>query len=179
MDRYTGGGWTSQLAQPVVNCILEHTSEFVKSNVASAQVLLGLSPPMLAVLGPSAEETSLLFIVGRRPFLALCIAAGSPAIFPMRLFDNKDPIGLLKNRQARLSPPPLKHVHALIVMALEYLVVLAAIANVVTLSRELGDQAVCNFAPHLTYLVLLWAVFYYNCPRPRVHCSFPPYPREL
>jgi hypothetical protein len=157
VDRYTGGGWTNQLAQPVVNCILENTSEFIKSSTGSAQVLLGLTPSMLAVLGPSTEETSLLFVIGRRPFLALCIAAGSPAVFPMRSFDNKDPIGLLKDHEGRLRSPPLSYARAPIIVALEYLVVIAAIANIATLSKELGVQVVCNYAPHLTYLVLLWA----------------------
>jgi hypothetical protein len=157
VDRYTGGSWTNQLAQPVVNCILGCTSQFIMSDTSSAQVLLGLTPSMLAVLGPSTEETSLLFVIGRRPFLALCIAAGSPAVFPMRSFDNKDPIGLLKDREGRLRPPPLNQIRAPIVMALEYLVVIAAIANIATLGKELGVQVVCSFAPHLTYLVLLWA----------------------
>jgi hypothetical protein len=157
IDRYTGGGWTNQLAQPVVNCILECVSSFIMSDTGSAQVLLGLTPSMLAVLGPSTEETSLLFVIGRRPFLALCIAAGSPAVFPMRAFEYKDPIGLLKDREGRIRPPPFNLVRAPIVMALEYLVVIAAVANIATLSKELGVQVVCSFAPQLTYLVLLWA----------------------
>jgi hypothetical protein len=156
VDRFTGGDWTNQLAQPVVNCILGHTSNFIMSNIGSAQVLLGLMPSMLATLGPSTEETSLLFVIGRRPFLALCIAAGSPAVFAMRSFDYKDPIGLLKDREGRLRPPPLNYARVPIVVALEYLVVIAAIANIVTLSNELGVQVVCSFAPQLTYLALLW-----------------------
>lgn len=157
IDRFTGGGWTNQLAQPVVNCILGKTAEFVKSNTGSAQVLPGLAPSMLAVLGPSTEETSLLFVVGRRPFLALCIAAGSPAVFPMRSFEPKDPLELLKDRKGRKRPPSLSYIKAPMVMALEYVVVVGAIANIATVSKELGVQVVCSFAPHLTYLVLLWA----------------------
>lgn len=156
-DRYNGGGFSNHLAQPVVNCILEHCSEFIKSSIGSAQVLLGLTPAMLAVLGPSTEETSLLFVIGRRPLLALCIAAGSPAVFPMRSFDNKDPVALLKDHEGRLRPPPIHHAHALVVMALEYVVVIAAIINIATLSRQLGLQVVCNYAPQLTFLVLSWA----------------------
>lgn len=157
MDFFTGGSPTNELAQPVVNCILGYTSEFIKINTASAQVLLGLTPSMLAVLGPSTEETSLLSVAGRRPLLALLIAAGSPAVFPMHAFDNNDPIELLRDREGRKAPPLLKYKSALAVMVFEYLLVIAAISNIATISRDLGFQAVCSFAPHLTYLVLLWA----------------------
>lgn len=75
-----GANPTNQLAEPVVNCI-SSSSEFIKSATASAGVLLGLTPTMLAVLGPSTEEASVLFVVGRRSLLALCLAAGCPAIF--------------------------------------------------------------------------------------------------
>ena len=157
VDSLTGGEWTNQLAQPVVNCILEHISEFIKTNMASAQVLLGLTPSMLAVLGPSTEETALLCVIGRRPALAMLVAAGSPAVFPMRSFDNRDPLGIIKERQGRLRPPATNPSKARVIFAIEYVVVIAAIANVATLSKALGYQVVCNFAPHLTYLVLLWA----------------------
>lgn len=156
-DTVNGADPTNQLAEPVVNCILSFTSEFIKSAMASAQVLLGLTPTMLAVLGPSTEETSLLFVVGRRPLLALCLAAGCPAVFPMRSFDNQNPVGLLEEREGRLRPPHVAGAREMIVMLLQYSLTIMAIANVATLSKELGLQVVCNFAPHLTYLVSLWA----------------------
>ena len=157
MDWLAGGSWTDQLAQPVVNCILSATSEFIKSDLGSAQVLLGLTPSILAVMGASTEETALLFAIGRRPLLSLCLAAGSPAVFPMRSFENRKTIALLKARKGRLRPPPLNYTRATVVMAVEYLIVICAVANVATLSRDLGVRVVCSFAPHLTYLVLLWA----------------------
>ena len=157
MDSYTGGDPTNQLAEPVVNCILSYTSEFIKSGMASAQVVLGLTPTMLAVLGPSTEETSVLFVVGRRPLLALCLAAGCPAVFPMRSFDPQDPVGILKEREGRLRPPSLAGVRERILMVIQYIFAIMAILNVATISKELGVQVVCNFAPHLTYLPLLWA----------------------
>ena len=157
IDNFSGGDWTNQLAQPVVACILRFTPEFIKANIGSAQVLLGLTPSMLAVLGPSTEETSLLSVVGRRPLLAILIAAGSPAVFPMRAFENNDPIGLLKDRQGRKPPPHLSARGVVAEMIFEYLIVIAAVANIATVSRDLGYQIVCSFAPHLTYLVLLWA----------------------
>jgi hypothetical protein len=43
-------------------------------------------------------------------------------------------------------------------MVLEYIVAMAAVANVVTVAYDLGMQVSCSFAPHITYLPLLWAV---------------------
>jgi hypothetical protein len=60
--------------------------------MAGAQVLLGLTPTILATLGRSTEETSTLSVTGKRPFLALFLAAGSPATAQMRAFDFKDPL---------------------------------------------------------------------------------------
>lgn len=157
IDTYQGANPTNQLAEPVVNCILSHTSEFIKSAMASAQVLLGLTPTMLAVLGPTTEETSVLFVVGRRPLLALCLAVGCPAVFPMRSFDNSDPVGILKEREGRLHPPTLKGARESFVMVVQYTLAIMAIFNIAIVSKALGIQVACNFAPQLTYLVLLWA----------------------
>ena len=124
--------------------------------MASAQVRLGLTPTLLAVLGPSTEETSVLFVAGRRPFLALCLSAGSPAVSPMRSFDGSDPVGILKERRARLQPPHFEGFREATVVALQYVLTIIAIVNIATLSKELGVFVVCNFAPHFTDLVLLW-----------------------
>jgi hypothetical protein len=156
--RFTGAGWTNQLAEPVVNCILTSTSSFVQASMASAGVLLGLTPTILAAVGSSADETAMLFILSKRPLLAVFLAGGSPAVFPMRSFEYQDPIGLLRERRGRLYPPELTNKGQFVIMVLEYIIVLAAVANVVTVAQELGVQVSCSFAPHLTYLVLLWAV---------------------
>lgn len=92
INTYEGGDPTNQLAEPVVNCILISISKMIKSAMASPQVGLGLPPTLLAVLGPSTEGTSVFFVVGRRPILALCLAARCPAVFPMCSFDTDDPV---------------------------------------------------------------------------------------
>ena len=107
-----------------------------QSETGSAQVLLGLIPSMLAVLGPSTEETSLLFIIGRRPLLALCIAAGSPAVFAMRTFDYSHPLKLLDDREDRVRPPALNYARTPIIMAVGYLLIVGAIVNVTLLGKE-------------------------------------------
>jgi hypothetical protein len=155
-DRYTGLGQTNQLAQPVVKCILDSTSSFVMANMGSAQVLLGLTPTILATLGPSSEETSMLFVIARRPVLAVLLAAGSPAVFATRSFEVTDPLRLLKDRESRSRLPNLSSRIEITVMITEYVFALAAIANIITLGYELGVQVVCSFTPHSTYIPLLW-----------------------
>jgi hypothetical protein len=156
--QFTGAVWTNQIAEPVVNCILKSTSPYVQASMASAGVLLGLTPTILAAVGSSAEETAMLFILSKRPLLAVFLAGGSPAVFPMRSFEDQDPIGLLQERPGRLYPPRLSNKGQLAIMVLEYVIALAAVANVVTVAYDLGMQVSSSFAPETTYLPLLWAV---------------------
>jgi hypothetical protein len=156
--QFTGAVWTNQLAEPVVNCILKSTSPYVQASMASAGVLLGLTPTILAAVGSSAEETAMLFILSKRPLLAVFLAGGSPAVSPMRSFEDQNPIGLLKRRLGRLHPPRLSNKGQLAIMVLEYIIALAAVANVVTVAYDLGMQVSSSFAPETTYLPLLWAV---------------------
>ena len=176
MDTIQGADHTNQLVEPVVNCILSSTSEFIKSAMVSAQVLLGLTPAMLAVLGPSIEETSVLFVVGRRPLLAILLAAGCPAVLTMhafndqstvellkkllekRTFDDQNTVRLPKERGRLLRPQSAAHPREMFVMILQYILAAGAIVNTIINSRKLGIRVVCNFAPHITYLFNIWAV---------------------
>lgn len=49
LDRWVGAAKASQLAFPPASCVLEHTSEWMKLNMAGAAVLLGLTPTILAL----------------------------------------------------------------------------------------------------------------------------------
>jgi hypothetical protein len=66
-----------------LSCLLSTVSESAKGDMASASVLLGLTPSILSSLGPTLAEVSLLSL--RRPILAILISLGSPAIYPSRL----------------------------------------------------------------------------------------------
>jgi hypothetical protein len=68
--------------QQVVDCILEKTPELIKVRMASAQVLMGLTPALLAVIGHQAWQTGVIALVGKRRVLALMLAAGSPMLDP-------------------------------------------------------------------------------------------------
>jgi hypothetical protein len=67
------------------DCILANTTEMIKANMASAGVVLGLMPIILANLGSTLAETSILTL--ERPFLSLLLAIGGPSIYPARPFD--------------------------------------------------------------------------------------------
>jgi hypothetical protein len=44
------------------------------------------------------------------------------------------------------------------IVVLEYILAIAIIANTVSLCSQLGLRVSCTFAPHLTYLPLLWTI---------------------
>ncbi|KAK5636377.1 hypothetical protein RRF57_012089 [Xylaria bambusicola] len=85
LDWLGGVGKTSVLIQPVVKFLLENVSEYIKAAASSAQVILGVTPPILATLGASTDELAMLSVVGRRPLLSLLISFGSPSVYMERL----------------------------------------------------------------------------------------------
>jgi len=81
----------------VISCLLSNSSEATKANMASANVLLGLIPTILALLGSTTPELSLLS--SRRPFLAFLLSIGSPVVNPVRAFMYHDPVVALQKGQ--------------------------------------------------------------------------------
>jgi hypothetical protein len=83
------------------NCIVSNCKEYTKANMASATVLLGLLPAVLAALGSSTTELSRLS--AQRPLLAILMVLGSPAANPIRTFDYHDPEKDLKFEDGELE----------------------------------------------------------------------------
>lgn len=156
-DEWIGSTPTSQLAFPPANCVLDHSSEWMKFNMAAEAVLLGLTPAILAALSPSVEEISSLFIVARPPLLGICIAAGAPSLYQFRTIDYTKVIETLGDRNSHVHPIHFTRPYQYIVMIHEFIVATGAIANNATNSYQLGMQTICVFASHLWYLPLLWA----------------------
>ena len=116
--------------------------------VSSAQVLLGVTPTILAVLGASASELSMVSVVAQRPFLSLLLALGSPSVFVSRAFELGDPAELLRDRKGRLRPDHLRSpARRRLVAAAQYVAAAGAVANVAELDWELGIKTVCTFWP--------------------------------
>ncbi|KAM0255376.1 hypothetical protein ACHAQJ_005818 [Trichoderma viride] len=93
--RWVGSGTSDVLAVPLVDCILDNSFEYMKSEMSAANVVLGLTPSILASLGSSVGETSMQSVVGNRPILALCLSAGSLAVEPLQLFQYHKLAGVL------------------------------------------------------------------------------------
>jgi len=70
------------------DCILDNLVESIKSNMGTAQVLLGLTPVILSNFGLKIAEISVMST--QRPLLTLMLTLGAPAIYPTRLlrYDN-------------------------------------------------------------------------------------------
>jgi hypothetical protein len=153
-DGYTTNGTTSA-GQAVVQCILSATSEFMKSNMASAAVLLGIMPFALSVLGSSSEESALLYVIGRRPVLTTLLLAGAPVVVALRPFEYKDPVGILRAREGRFNSFNLGP--DWFVLLLEYTVALASVANVVHVTYGLSVGVTTIILPDASYLPGLWA----------------------
>ncbi|GAW21897.1 hypothetical protein ANO14919_114230 [Xylariales sp. No.14919] len=142
----------------VIACMLEKTTEDIKANIAAAAVVLGLLPTTLSLAGSSAAEVGLLAL--RRPLLALFLATGAPAVSPIRAFEYREPIHMLREGTGgftalfKLSGP-----WAMTLSGLQYVVVLGATANVIQVSWGLGTQAVISFSSDNPYQPLLWYFF--------------------
>lgn len=64
IDDLGGGDAPSHIIQPLVQCIMDALPEYIKMSMSASQVLLGVTPTILSILGPSVEESALLYIVG-------------------------------------------------------------------------------------------------------------------
>jgi hypothetical protein len=139
----------------VVDCILQATPELIKSKMASAQVLFGLMPSLLALLGPAPHQTGFIAIVAGRPLLALLLAAGSPAVSVIPSVDHVKDVKEIHER--RIHYPGFFKRFNPVIVGLEYVLALVSIANVAELSYRLGVQAVFTFSPNGGWVVFLWA----------------------
>lgn len=153
-DDYIANGTTSA-GQAVVQCILSSTSEFMKANMASAAVLLGIMPFALSVLGSSSEESALLYVIARRPLLTTLLLAGAPVVVALRPFEYKDPVGILRAREGRFYSFHIRR--SWVILVLEYVVALASVANVVHVTYGLGVGVTTMILPDSSYLPGVWA----------------------
>ena len=165
-----GGGVapSSALTQPVIACILEHTGEYVKAQLSCAQVLLGVAPTILSIMGPRSDELSTLLVIGRRPLLFFLLACGCPSVYFGRAFEfgdspttlcllssnqdgahdpQEDVLAVARRRSEYLPVSGLRRTrlsNAVATIA-EYILAIAAVANIFMLCHDLGTRTVCIF----------------------------------
>ncbi|KAM7189692.1 hypothetical protein V8F33_009940 [Rhypophila sp. PSN 637] len=156
-----GGDTAATLVQPVVSCLLDRMPQFIMSNMQSAQVLLGLTPTILAILGASTEESATLAVIGQRPFLSLMLACGSPSVYLSRAFEFKDPVEILSKHRPQHYRPGIisgkSSTFRSILVIIQYTTAFTATANVSLLAYELGTQAICLFASEWVLMPFLWS----------------------
>ncbi|KAK0616872.1 hypothetical protein B0T14DRAFT_589169 [Immersiella caudata] len=158
IDIIGGGDKYSVLTQPVIDCILNHTSDYIKNGMTSAQVLLGIMPTALALLGPSTVEMSMLANVARRPLLALTLSAESPSVYFSRAFEYSEPhkiLALHKLRMRQWRPPNLSS--ELLISGAEYAIAVGALANIAVINWQLGVGTICAFWTDGIFAPTLWA----------------------
>lgn len=149
---------SDQNCNELLNCILQNTNEFIKSNMASGTIALGLAPTILSILGSTTGETALLS--KRRPLLSFLLACGSLAVNPLPSFVYENPLEALEKREGRLAPSHVTSAprwQLCLIVAGEYVLVLAAIANVMTALYFTGRWTVNTISCDTLYMPLLWA----------------------
>lgn len=147
--------YLSGTVTPVIDCILKNLNETRKSNMAAAAVVLGLLPTTLGLVGSTTMEVGLVAL--RRPFLAFLLAAGAPAVSPIRTFDYVDPKELLQKPPGSVKVFSMGPTKKFAIALLQYVVAAAAVLNLATVSYQLCIRTVCSFAPETAYEPAVWA----------------------
>ena len=139
-----------------VDCILANTTETIKANMASAGVILGLMPGILANIGPTPAESSMLTL--ERPLLSILLAIGAPPMYPGRPFEYWHPLEAMKQPPKRFSNISARYPSYLVVSLLQYIIALSASVNVIAVSLELGMKTVLLWNKTNSYLPLAWVL---------------------
>lgn len=84
-----------------VDCLLTNVTQSIQSNLASADILLGLTPTMLSFAGPSRGELAILST--HDPFFAGILSFGFPSMFITNLFGSVDVNEIMRRPVARTA----------------------------------------------------------------------------
>lgn len=147
-----------QNCQATVACLLSNTDERTKAVLSSANVLLGLIPVILTLMGPSSAECALLAL--RRPVLALMLAMGSPSKNPIRTTEYRGPVEEIvkeKHGKLRLHQNLSRPFNTCIAVA-EMLLALGSTGNIVYLCWNIGKTTVFNPLCDQSFGPLVWMI---------------------
>lgn len=143
------------------NCIVNCCTEYTKANMASAAVLLGLTPAILAALGSSTSELSRL--AARRPVLALLMVLGSPAANPIRTFDYHSPIKDLEIEDDELEIRGLPEAQDRLLAIIQLLFGLGCVINLGVLCATINLYSVsvmsCDYSDIAVEMWIVAALF--------------------
>ncbi len=148
IDYLGGGDAPSHNIQSLVQCILNNIDEYIKVAMSASQVLLGVTPTILSIMGASVEESALLYVVGRSPFLAWLLALGSPSVYFNRAFEYRNPYEILRGHDEMLSVGRLGMVWSRVWVLVQYTLALCSVANILFQTWDLGIQTFCTVWPN-------------------------------
>jgi hypothetical protein len=139
----------------MVTCLLSALGADNLADMASANIILGLTPTILGYIGPTLSESAQLF--SRRPVLALLCTLGAPAVYQVRPFGSRT--SPLDVPAVPATPELRKHVSrhwVIIIGVMQYSLVCAACLNVLTNSITLGVRTVISWKCEWQGLELAW-----------------------
>ena len=138
------------------DCVFENTTETIKSKMGSAGVMLSLMPSLLASFGPTLAESSVILL--ERPFVGFVLAIAAPAMYPSRPFESYHPLEALEQPPMRL--PTFSHGGKMstIISLIQLVLAVAAAANVIITSLELGAKTVVTWKKTNSYLPFTWVI---------------------
>ena len=146
-------------AYSLVSCVQQGLPTSVSTQMQAAQVILGLTPTLLAMIAPSIGQISMLSSC--RPLLSFFLSMGSPTVFSERILQYDDPLrGIMENKKIMgLDLRILRgSLWSPVISFVEYLMTLAAIANVMHLSWQLGFQTIVAWKVGLSSFPFLWSM---------------------
>lgn len=141
----------------LLECILDYTNEKRKTTMASASVALALTPPLLAGLGQSLAEISLLS--SQRPVLSVLLALGAPAMYPNRIFEYTHPPDALVYLPGNRGLPRLRPSLSVAVSILEYFLAAGTVANNIELAIRIGVRSVLAWGCNSWWMPLVWVLY--------------------
>lgn len=175
LDAMSANFGLDTVSHQLVDCMLDHTPEIIKARMASAQVLLGLVPSLLAFIGPYPLHTGMVAFVGKRYLLSVLLALGSPTLSPALITGNQLRHLMLSRGSDRINVPSWFGQGILLTVSgrgatgyrgrilgflgwlIIHLLALASIGNIAELSYRIGSRAVFTFELGDGWLMFLWA----------------------
>ncbi|CAH0057392.1 unnamed protein product [Clonostachys solani] len=149
----------------LVECLLQNAPELTKALMAASQVLLGVAPTILALLGPSVVQIGVIAAAGRQYPLAMLLALASPTVSPSldhssvrQIFqDKKGRVGTFPWRPRGEEASRRKSLWPVLGQSLAYLLAMGSIANVAELCYRISSRTVFTFATRAGFLIYIWA----------------------
>ncbi|KAL8685179.1 MAG: hypothetical protein Q9224_005926 [Gallowayella concinna] len=151
----SGDPVTRDLCRNALNCILDNLDSTTAYNLQAANVLLGLTPTMLSLLGNAPPEIALLAFSGR-PVLAFLLNMGAPVIAVAGTFKYQHPLEVLTYGGGKSPFPIFTGAKSVLIAITEYILAAAAAVNVALLAYDISSKAV--YVPNCgrTWYAFLW-----------------------